>query len=512
MSVPRSGRSGDNNAVHYDEIEADVQHGLLREARQKLIPLTRSTPPRAELARVASLFRRAWMPEQALAILHRVVRPPARTRKGSDATPAEKLEYATSLVLVGAHREAESILSSLNAQENPEVHFARGLARFREWDWKGTLGYWDQLQASPHASPLQRLRGRIYLANALTFGLGRYSESLEICEKIAVEASAQKHRMIHKSRLLLAQQNHALQGDARSARTAFDQIRVLCEEESDERFLLHSLLWQAIAEKDPDGIRSARAGFKDRRDWEETRICDYHLARVTEDRQALIHLYFGTPYPEFRSRVAELLGGDGEIPGSYEWKLWDGQSLSPVVFDLEAGTNSRSRAYLKRGQALHRCMRALSEDFFLPPSVARIHEVVYPGSYFNPASSPDRVHQLLRRFRAWFKENDLPLEVRESSGVYRLFSPAGCTIRIDREPPASGVVDPGIMGHADRLWENFGQTPFSSSEAADCLDVSGTSAKRILSHALSAGLISRNGKGPGTRYSMICRPGRNPRK
>src|SRR5690606_321038 len=116
------------------------------------------------------------------------------------------------------------------------------------------------------------------------------------------EASGTRYRMVHKSRLLLVIQNHALMARPGSARAAYEETRALCEEDSDERFLLHAWLWKSVAEKDLDGIRMARERFKEQRRWEEARECDYYHAVLSRDRDSLTRLYFGTPYPRFRER------------------------------------------------------------------------------------------------------------------------------------------------------------------------------------------------------------------
>src|SRR5207302_175208 len=75
-----------------------------------------------------------------------------------------------------------------------------------------------------------------------------------------------------------------------------------------------------------------------------------------------------------------------------------------------------------------RMLQSLALDFYRPLQLAELHERLYPREYFNPFSSPDRVHQAARRLRRWLQENRIPLGISEELGQYRLSSDRGCTV------------------------------------------------------------------------------------
>jgi hypothetical protein len=355
-------------------LETLVTHGRLAEARAGLLPWLKKKhlPPELVLP-LASLARRAWLVDRAIALLYPRVRPSAR--KTLPPTPEEKLEYATSLLFVGAQHEGKALLEGIDPQVLPEASFGLGLARFGFWDWSGSLPLWTALAKNPRATALQRLRGRLYHAVALTHGPGQHEQAIVLCDATLAETSPVKNRIVYKSALLTRAQALGMLGRSREATPLYDRIDALCAEESDERFAAHSLLWRAIGERDRAGIARGRAAFFAQASWEQVRMADYHDARLASDRAALARLWYGTPFPAFRA----LIERETEVPAEYAWRL--GEPKKAVWIEASNGRNSSGEAWLKEGSLPQRLLASLASDFYARPRIAQIHEALHPGFY-----------------------------------------------------------------------------------------------------------------------------------
>ena len=89
------------------------------------------------------------------------------------------------------------------------------------------------------------------------------------------------------------------------------------------------------------------------------------------------------------------------------------------VFDLTSARESQE-CQLKNGFLLHRLLHLLTEDLYQPLTLGKIFSRLFNGEYFDPNSSPDRVHQVVKRLRAWLRSEKIPLDIQEAGGFYRL--------------------------------------------------------------------------------------------
>jgi hypothetical protein len=180
----------------------------------------------------------------------------------------------------------------------------------------------------------------------------------------------------------------------------------------------------------------------------------------------------------------------------YAWDLGpDGEARRPTLRLLE-GETVAGGGTLKVGQVLHRLLVALGSDFYRPWRIAPLHFRVFPNEFFNPTSSPHRVHEAIRRLREWFVEFGLPLVIEEEGGAYRLGGTRPCRLII----PKRDLVQRKISVTLHRLKEQMGDQAFSLREAADLLKLPTRSLHRVLDEARKMALIRRTGEGRSTRY------------
>jgi hypothetical protein len=491
------------------EIEKLVVHGSLGAAAEALRGLSARRIPREHASHFASLSRRTGQPALALNALHKIVRPLEKRGRDEPATDREKSEYAAALNDVGASREALALLSGLDHKKAPSARLYEGFALMRIWELDAAIERFRAVAGSPAATPLGRYRATIELAGCLIDGPGKLAEAKDLLLKVREETGPGHFRMIHKDAFLVLTQAYLQSREWAQAARSLDRLEALSREENDQFFLLLTRKWRAIlaieTARDKSRVLSelgeVRDALRAARRWEDARLCHYYEAAARGSRELFLHLYFGTPYPAFRAKLEKGLGR-APLPGIYEWRLSSREkrtrSASAPLFDMSAT--------LAEGALPQRLLRAICLDLYRPARVTELHELLFPGEYFNPHSSPDRVHQNLKRLRAWLRKMRAPLGVTEWDGFYGLASPEGCIVRLNDLTFEQWFAADGetarLQTAVARLRAKRGSSPFSATEAASDLEMSERSALRLLGEAVAGGFLEKTGKGRATRYRV----------
>jgi hypothetical protein len=143
-------------------------------------------------------------------------------------------------------------------------------------------------------------------------------------------------------------------------------------------------------------------------------------------------------------------------------------------------------------------MAALCSDFYRPFSLYSLFQLVYPGEWFHPVHSVNRLHQNLHALRAQLKKQAQGIQIVEEGGDYRVVLAAGWGVRVPLHweshlSSASAVA----LG---RLKKRFGPGWFITVEAAQLLSVSRRSALRLINEGLESGELERSGERLAARY------------
>lgn len=485
-----------------------VDHGSVPEARREILRLCRKSIPRKFASELAHCARRADLPDKALALLHPYVRPPRGTIVV--ATDREKARYAQALTELGAINEATELLYSLKGSPDPNVYFGRALNHVKSWDWEGAIPHFQETLR--HPKTVQAAATKTWLGAAYMYGPGNYQRSRIYLDEAIRETSEVKFRFVHKRALQFMIEACFLMRDWASANKVIDKLERLAREEDNAYYASVCKLWRVLTSvfnpRDQrysiDDITSAREYLFANEKWEEARSCDYYRAVYTRDRDLLVHLYFGTSLVPLRKKLEKMLGGADRIPESYLW-VPDRKSKPKHYLDVLTGENDVSKARLKHGQYPQKMLALLCSDFYRPMRLPQLHEALHPGDYFNPITSPDRIHQTLRRLREWIDESRLPLTILEINGFYRVQTTNGLAIKLFRDPEAQALKKPKapsdvVTKSLDKLRAKFKTELFSAQDAAELLKVSYRSAVGYLKTATETGVTIKQGAGPATRY------------
>lgn len=459
---------------------------------------------RADLPYAAIVARRTGRPELVLKILHKFVFP-TKEDLGNPST-AEIAEYAASLAELGRSKEASKLFGLCNPKEYPRTLYYQIQYLFQRWDWNAALPLIEQYLELVVDDKRLFFSGKVRLMEAYLHGKRDYGKAIEISESLLKETQ-EGFPDLERDTLHLLVQTYALKGDLNSATQSLSEnVKHL---KNDLTFDIKHEKWSAILEhlKNPSNdllfnkLNSCAYKFAERKAWENVRGCHYYKGIFGRNSEVLKNVYFGTPYKTFKIHL-EKDCQTFEIPfsGNAPNHLWNISGEEGFLCELAAidGTNSVSPGKLKSGMSLQRLLEGLCSDFFRPLHLSELHEIVYPESFFNPNSSPEKIRQIIKRLRAWISSYQIPLIVAVSDGCYSISSQSKCRIKVEQ----AKKIQPRLKLPLSRLQLHFGGAQFSSKQAESVLTLPGRSTRRLLQNAVVGGYLIRLGENSQTRYQV----------
>jgi hypothetical protein len=490
------------------ELDALIKQGRLDAVQKILEDLPERGLERALLAPLAALARRVGFHRQSIRLLNPIVRP----KKGllKKASPLETLEYAAALVRYRAVHEAAMLLESLDAAENPDVLLHKASLFIYEWNYAGAVPLLEEYVRHPKTGEYQARVGRLNLAESYFF-LFRDEDAVKLVNE-ALESSKndETHRLLAakameiKVKILMRQKQW---GEARAA---------LAEAAGTYgghhyRYKLYVRMTDAVMAllESPRAEKAAvlaeiRAEAEKLALWEMVRDCDFFRAMAMRDPAVMVKLYFATPFPGYRERMLRLYGEPLKIPHSFDWKLAEGEGSAGEKnggahgwLDVVSGVTDTG-ASLRRNGLLHRLLQILASDFYRPARPEFLFATLYPGEFFDPVHFQEKIHNLLKRLRLFFKEAGVPLQITEEHGEYRIVAEKPYVLRLGAGAAAPTRVEEFVK-FARR---EFRGAAFTRDEIARLAELSETACQRLLNKAIDKNAVIRIGKGPATKYRV----------
>jgi tetratricopeptide (TPR) repeat protein len=505
----------DKTKLH--SIDKLIRTGHHGQAAQLLDEVLATRIPRPHLFEVAGLCRRLSRSQTGIALLNPLVRP--SEKKPVEATEEERIEYAACLIRLGGLNEAFRLLESVSPERHASSLLFRGFAHIARWDFLRAAEFLLAFLAHPHHSAYDALVARVNLGLGYVF-LEDRKRAAPILREAVESAEAGGYRLLHSNALELLAQAHILREDYAKARQALNEAESLLDSSStiDAFFIQKDKAVLALLES-PDRAASLRALDKIRREaetrgfWEQARDCSYYLA-IANPRPAHIHkLYFGTPFAAYRAQLLKKLGlSEAHLPETYRWRL--GRSRARDWIHVQTGENSFTSNHLKDGQVPQRLLAALAHDFFRPRRLLELFDLAFPNEHYSPTSSPDKIHQGIKRLREFLAEAKVPLLIQETKGLYHLACAPDHALDLicPRAQATPAVRSYKLKAEAKRispLWEKFlrhadatNSDGFTAGELAQVMGVSARTALRMIQYQERNNRLARHGKGRWTRYVL----------
>lgn len=480
----------------FDSLEREIVAGRGERAKATVKKLIRLAKGRSDKLILARLARRVGLPEVGQRLLAPYLRPTSR-RGVMEPTVAERAEYAIALRCIGATEEAVALLETLQDSDDADSVFFLAICRITQWRYAEAIPLLQRYLKHPAPNAYQRLVAETNLASALIHegALGAAEKALR---EIEIKAqSGEYHYALGKNLYFRAELEILRQNPDRAIKYLNVAKSYLAESTALDRLL--NRFWQAVAEHQREKSTSTRAELLAVRaeaeaigGWETVRNVDFHLAWFDRDAALYRRVYFGTPSEAFRRRMRLLWPKGLDESNQYAWCLMAGER--PIEL-----TVPRQAKVLKAGSVSHRLFRALQMDFYRPLRVTELHSRIYPGEFYDAASSPQRVKHAIRQLRRALAAAKLPLTVEENRATYRLHSKKPFVLIVSAEAPVTREDE--ILR---RLHEYFAGN-FSAREAASKTGEPLRSLQRVLNTAVAAGHLTRQGASSHVRY-QFARP------
>jgi tetratricopeptide (TPR) repeat protein len=469
-------------------IDKLIREGKAAKAREIIEALVEKDISPKEILDVCRLARRAILPFVALKLLHPIVRPGKKILRA--ATPEDIAEYAASLQRVGSIAEAEQLLESVSPETVPSAYLFRAFCRMKEWDYSAALPLLRSYVRCP-LSEYELLTGKTNLVSVLIFE-GHLNEAKSLLAQVLEQGQGLLHGIALQYR-----------GNIEFQRKNYDQaislFEVACQSLGQFGGLEHFFAqkWKAIAQmyltNDVSAIQEVKKKAQEVKHWESFRDLDFHQALVEQNSELLAHVYFGTPHLHYKKHV--LRSAPWFTPkDSYFLEIGPAAKSRETV---EIGSEERTKKgeFLKRGQSVHRLYHTLLSDFYRPFSLVTLFEKIFDDEAYRPSSSEARVHQAIKRLRAWFKKNDIALTINLEGGDYRLEATAAVQIPISSKLEVRSSFYARLEVVKDSL-----PNEFTLKQAAELLGLSRRAAADFVQRAMNENIMLRKREGAAILY------------
>lgn len=496
-------------------IHTRIQEGHGGEARSDFLRFLKDrfdpNSHRIHLAEVASLCRRLGEYERAIRLIRPLIdsEQPNRTA----ATPEEQAQYAACLMSMGAVGDGFKILEAIKGPSTPEAHLFTAFGHMLRNHYNEATDPLRQFIKHPGASHYQKLVAQTNLIQVLVY-LGDTEETDQLLPELLRITEDENFKLLHGNLLESSVHQEFWRGNIAQAEERLAQAQRLHRQSGKlRRFYIKQ--WRAILDLKQGGatpanqqrLKQVQREARELSVFGIIRECDIALAHVTEDNRLWQHLLFGIPQGSQHNRIQRLCGLKLSAQSQYTWLPEQSPLHEPgVTLELATGTILPNGPSLKVGQVLHRLLNIFTTDFYRPLRVGEIHEALFPEKFYHPRASPLAVRQALHRLRHWFSDNDLPFEIRESRGTYRLVGHSHGAILMHASTRLA-IAPEGFAARCfvKKLKESGAISPkkdLQTQEAAKVLGVSLATARRQLKEATEAGQLQRKGAGRSTRYGL----------
>ncbi len=492
-----------------DQFESAIRLGEVSSVRNEIEKIKSTDIPRHLVFIFGDIARRVRSENWGLRLLRPIVRAEKNLVLSAAISESELCIYAGLLIKASALQEAQVILLQLK----PTVNALTFLSQIciMQWNYDESSKYLKKIIAHKETNLYQKATAQINLAAALVM-LEKFTQAQKLLSEIIKICEQEKWQLLYGNALEISAQLAVIQGNWDLSR------QLLLEAESragqHNHYLIFIEKWRALshlfqapisseqAEVAVKKIEALREKAKILRTWETVRDFDYHTALHLKDKNVLFNVYFGTPHLAYKKRIEKSLKQfQIKIPDEYFRKF--SPEPSNRVLDLARGTEESRASFqpLKPGQMLHRLLNILALDFYKPIGIGELFSKLFPGEYFHPDVSHDRVSQAVKLLRKWFSENEIPLDIKVEDSRYSLSENGPYTFKILKNNYSlNDSNDVGFEFSLEKLKKKWPYQSFSPSQAALELKISASTCRNILIAAAEQNRIFKSGSGRSVRY------------
>ncbi len=468
-----------------DQIDQLIRNGQSLEARQKIEAIDFQRISRLKLSRLCSLARRSGVWRISLQALRPIVRP--KVRGHITASPDELIEYALALRRAGAPQEANLILKEVLKKELiPKALLASAFGHIERWNYDEALTFLNKYIQCPGVGEYEVLTAQVNRLSCLYYS--NEAEFLVLYQSLERELSKGHSNMLFANCLEAFSQYLISKNQWQQASDFLLRAKNLVDPKTRSSLFIEK--WLAIVQALQSGslpqIDALRRTAFRAEEWETLRGIDNHLTRIAPDNKWSNFVYFGTPYPAFRKSLEQVR--------TFGTEAWLSRSDSPS----ESFDPWFPRADV--GSLGHRLVTYLLRDLYRPFHSGEIFGAFFPGQYFENESSDARVRKMVARTRAWLREENIPLTIRQISGQYCVRLGPSIRVLAHQQLLPTDRLEFLFERFRDRAGQNL-----VSDEWAHLLGLSIDTTRGLLRQACADGIIEKWGSGHFVSYSIPSR-------
>jgi hypothetical protein len=492
-----------------EKFEDDIRLGEIVTVKNEIETIKTTEIPRQLMASFADIARRVRSENWGLRLLRPIVR--SETEIHPPVTDDERCAYAGLLIKVGALPEAEELLGNLDESKTANVLNFYSQIHIAQWNYRKAITYLKKIGVSTTTTDYQKCIAEVNLAGAYIF-LQEFEKAKKLLPKILSECQIHSWDLLYGNALEISAQLSVMQKEWIKASEFLNLAVNSAGQHSHYNLFIEK--WRRLSElfqTKPNSseaeavltkIDTLRNHAQKLFSWESVRDLDYYVGVHLNQQNLLLNVYFGTPFSDYKKRIENLFKEKGwKIPNDYYRKL----SSEPAsrILDIETGLEEDREMVeiIKPGQMLHRFLNILATDFYKPIGVGQLFSKLFPDEYFNPETSADRIAQAVKQIRKWFLINEIPLDVNVESNLYNLSAYGPYALKLSKSLQNSDeLLDAGFELQLKKLIEKWPYQSFSTSKAADELQISSSSVRTILEKALDQKRIFKSGAGRSVLY------------
>jgi hypothetical protein len=510
-----------------DAIDDLVKAGRTADARALLHAVDL---PRMELGRVrlASLWRRVGLCTRALGVLHPVLFPEdaregrreeRRELQGSLLRHAPRedafVEYVLNLSRLGGAEQSIRLVedytrdASKIAGIDPELLYALAVSYTLAWKYplaKSTFEAWLRTQ-EPDA--YRTAVGRLNHAHC-SLRLEDYPSARTSLEGLRELSRDRGWSLVHANACELYARLRYLEGAMTESQEVLGEaLQGLADRSLSDRLsalrLKATLTFEKDANRGLKELMALRFTALSQGHGETAREIDLFLALKAGHRACALRVFYGSPQPWFEEKSRSCAVELG--------KTWSfrGKFFAPVRNRTEAAQGAdrllalASKRFASSGKELvtARLVQCLVSDFYRGWPLVSLHVALYPDRLFHPVHSANLIRALVANLRNAIDPD--VARINHSSNGYRLL--------LGARPVSFRRFTSESLKQQPREPVVTARTGFSVSEFATEHNLPRRTAQRLLTNRVEAGIYSRVGRGPATRYFILrdaMESGQNP--
>lgn len=473
-----------------------IKEGKTDQAALILKTLNSAKIPRDLALETAKLCRRAGLFTKGLQVLKHIVATDKYDLQNTPATPKEIGEYSILLFKTGCINEALLRLGEIKSSQVEEASLYKGYAHIMQWDYNNAITELNKyIQAVPDS--FSKLVAKVNLAAALVNVSHNEEAKQQIQQNISESITYNNKRLLANSYELLAQVE-ANQNNYSEAREFLEKAWKILENDvsSDQLFIIK---WKAILDglqhSDVSRLQVARQEALARGHWETFRDLDYYQLQIKFNPDLFSKLYCGTPFKAYKQKLRGKFKIQEQLPDHC------------IVGDSGPVLDVRSSLIVDGGQLslpppqVQLAFQNIWSDLYRAQSVGSLFEKTYQGQYYNPDSSPNRVHRIIGRVREWILQNHLPIEIEFLQSGFKAHLKGSIRLLISNSEDAPIDNSTSMLVKWNRIESQFkNNTSLSSYQVADLLNESQSNSSRLLTWAVTNNILVKKGRGKATRY------------